>query len=221
MLGVPVATIRTWEDRYKLVVPGRNASGHRLYSRDQVEQLRFVRARMADGLSTADAHRLLAERLDGEAPWPAEPPEPPGPPGPAETAEPPRPAEPAPVAILLAERDPYAAELEERFLTGEGFEVEVALSDAAARSLLNRKRPAIAVVELLISGGTGLELCRSLKRHGLPVIAASVLEWRDQALQAGADVFLGKPLDPVELASAIRDLLGLSPHGRPEPEAAS
>jgi len=36
MLGVPVATIRTWEDRYGLVVPDRNASGHRLYRRDQL-----------------------------------------------------------------------------------------------------------------------------------------------------------------------------------------
>jgi DNA-binding transcriptional MerR regulator len=51
MLGVPVATIRTWEDRYGLVVPDRNASGHRLYRRGQVESLRFVRARMAEGAS--------------------------------------------------------------------------------------------------------------------------------------------------------------------------
>src|SRR5215469_483711 len=62
MLGIPVATIRTWEDRYGLVVPDRNASGHRLYRRDQVEQLKFVRASIAAGMSAADAHRLLAEQ---------------------------------------------------------------------------------------------------------------------------------------------------------------
>ena len=49
MVGLPVATIRTWEDRYGLVVPDRNESGHRLYSRAQVEQLRFVTSRMAAG----------------------------------------------------------------------------------------------------------------------------------------------------------------------------
>jgi DNA-binding transcriptional MerR regulator len=38
MLGVPVATIRTWEDRYEVVVPERSAGGHRLYRREQVEQ---------------------------------------------------------------------------------------------------------------------------------------------------------------------------------------
>ena len=34
MLGVPVATLRTWEDRYGLVVPERNVSDHRLFSRE-------------------------------------------------------------------------------------------------------------------------------------------------------------------------------------------
>ena len=62
MLDVPVATLRTWEDRYGQVVPARNASGHRLFSRYQVEQLAFVRAQMSEGASAADAHRLLAEQ---------------------------------------------------------------------------------------------------------------------------------------------------------------
>jgi DNA-binding transcriptional MerR regulator len=236
MLGVPVATLRTWEDRYRLVVPDRNASGHRLYTRDQVEQLRFVRARMAEGLTAADAHRLLAERLGGGTPWRAEPapawePGAPAEPGArAESAAPAEPgaraesaalAEPAPVAILLAERDPYAAELQEQLLASEGFEVDVALSDEAARSSLSKRRPAVAVVELLISGGTGLDLCRSLKRHGVPVIVASVLQARDQALQAGADVFLPKPFDPLALVSAARRLAGLSPYRRSELQGAS
>ena len=214
MLGVPVATIRTWEDRYGLVVPDRNASGHRLYSRDQVEQLRFVHARMAESLSAADAHRLLAEWLD-RRPEQAGPPEPASP----EQAGPPAPAVPAQVAVLLAERDPYTAELQEHFLTTEGFDVEVVLNGEAALGALAVRPPAVAIIELLISGGTGLDLCRSFKRHGVPVIAASVLRSRDQALEAGADAFLGKPLDPARLASAIRDLLSMSPQLRPEQAA--
>jgi DNA-binding transcriptional MerR regulator len=217
MLGVPVATIRTWEDRYGLVVPDRNASGHRLYSRDQVEQLRFAHARMAEGLSAADAHRLLAEWLDQQ------PEQQPGPPEQAspEQARPPTPAVPAQVAVLLAERDPYTAELQEHFLRIEGFDIDVVLTGEAALGALTVRPPAVAIIDLLISGGTGLDLCRSFKQHGVPVIAASVLQSRDQALEAGADAFLGKPLDPAQLASAIRDLLGMSPQLRPEQEAAS
>ena len=64
MLDVPVATIRNWEERYATVVPERSEGGHRLYSRDQVEELRFVAAEVSGGLSAADAHRLLGEQRE-------------------------------------------------------------------------------------------------------------------------------------------------------------
>jgi len=227
MVGVPVATIRTWESRYRQVVPERNASGHRLYDRDQVEQLRFVRARVAEGLHAADAHRLLAEWLDGGPPPPPEPARavvlsaPAAFSGPAVSSSPALPSLSSQTTVLLAERDPYAAEFQVHFLTTEGFDVEVALSEEAARSSLGIRRPAVAVIELLISGGAGLDLCRSFKRHGVPVIVSSVLQARDQAIEAGADAFLGKPLDPLRLVSAVRDLVGLTRYPRPGQDAAS
>jgi len=193
MLGIPVATIRTWEDRYALVVPDRNPSGYRLFSRDQVEQLRFVRMQMADGLSAADAHRLLAERLEAGLAVAA-----------ASGGQP-------RLLILLAEHDPYAAELQEYFLKTEGFEVEVALGEEAARRAFTDSSPSLVVVELLISGGTGFSLCRSFKEdHDVPIVAVSVLECQDQALDAGADAFLVKPLEPLQFVSTVRDLLGSS-----------
>ncbi|HET7043235.1 MAG TPA: MerR family transcriptional regulator [Gaiellaceae bacterium] len=63
MLELPPATLRTWELRYGLVVPDRSPGGQRLYSREQVDQLRFVRDEVAGGSRPAQAHRLLAERL--------------------------------------------------------------------------------------------------------------------------------------------------------------
>src|SRR6185295_7776694 len=42
MLGLPPATLRSWEDRYGVVVPERSAGSQRLYSRDHLDQLRFV-----------------------------------------------------------------------------------------------------------------------------------------------------------------------------------
>jgi DNA-binding transcriptional MerR regulator len=193
MVGVPVATLRTWEERYALVVPDRNASGHRLFSRSQVEQLRFVKVRMAEGMSAADAHRLLAERMDTDLPVVAA------------DGHPPR------LLILLAERDPYAADLQEYFLKTEGFEVEVALGGEAARQSFLDDSPSLVVVELLISGGAGFSLCRFFKQHNdVPVIAVSVLECQDRAIEAGADAFLRKPLDPLQFVSTVRDLLGSS-----------
>jgi DNA-binding transcriptional MerR regulator len=202
MLGIPVATIRTWEDRYGLVVPERNASGHRLYRRDQVEQLKFVRGSIAGGVSAADAHRLLAEQIGSALPAPT------------------RSGSGSRLLILLADHDPYAAEYEEYFLKTEGFEVDVTLTADEARKSFNEYSPSVVVVELLISGGAGLSLCRYFKeRDGALVIAVSVLEARDQAIEAGADAFLLKPLEPLQLVSTVRDLLGSSAFLSPEPEA--
>jgi DNA-binding transcriptional MerR regulator len=193
MVGVPVATLRTWEERYALVVPDRNASGHRLFSRGQVEQLRFVTMRVAEGMGAADAHRLLAERMDVGLPVASL------------DGHPPR------LLILLAEHDPYAAELAEYFLKTEGFEVEVALGDEAARRSFIDNTPSLAVVEILISGGAGFSLCRFFNQHhDVPVVAISVLECQDQAMAAGADAFLRKPLDPLQFVSTVKDLLGSS-----------
>jgi DNA-binding transcriptional MerR regulator len=59
LLRVPVATIRTWEKRYGLVVPARSTGGQRLYTREQLEQLRFVVDRISEGLRPGEAYRLL------------------------------------------------------------------------------------------------------------------------------------------------------------------
>ena len=191
MLQVPVATLRTWEDRYGQVVPARNASGHRLFTRSEVEKLQFIRARMSEGASVADAHRLLTERTQNGMPLASVP------------------SRPAPrLLIQLAEADPYAAEFEEYFLTTEGFEVEVALTEAAAREAFAAATPAVVIVEVLISGGTGLELCRLFRqREEVAIVVISAIEAMDAAIEAGADAFLRKPLDPLQLVSTVRDLL--------------
>jgi DNA-binding transcriptional MerR regulator len=108
MLGVSPATLRSWEERYGVVVPERGAGSQRLYSRDDLDRLRFVSAQMQQGLSAADAHRLLAERLAAD-------PQLPGGDG----------REPGERSILLVERDPYAADLAEYFLRTEGYDVLV------------------------------------------------------------------------------------------------
>jgi len=194
MLGIPVATIRNWEERYATIVPERSRGGHRVYSRNHVEQLRFIATEVSGGLSAADAHRLLVEhtesgqavRNDGSD---------------AGTQ----------LHVLVAERDPVAAELAQFFLRTAGYQVALALAAAEAEEQWLESRPQLAIVELMISGGRGADLCRRLKQHGAgAVLALSVLEARDEALAAGADAFLRKPVDPPELVSTVKDLLGAS-----------
>ncbi len=195
MIEIPAATIRNWEERYGLVKPERSQGGHRLYSRGQVEQLRFLKAQVEKGLQPAEAHRLLGERLAaGENLFPDE--DPTGMPR---------------LLILLAERDRYAADLADYFLRTEGYEVILALDAAEAEGMFEELRPELAVVELMISGGTGADLCRRLKKQGVPAcLAVSPLEAREEALSAGADAFLQKPLEPLQFVSTVKDLLGKS-----------
>lgn len=203
MLGIPVQTLRSWEDRYKQVVPVRSAGGQRLYSRDDVERLRFIREHTEAGLQPADAHRLLAERTrDGEQARDRD------------RAQPPPGTQPS-YAVLIAERDPYAAEFADYFLRTEGYTVRSVLDAAEARQILVEDPPIVLVVDLMISGGAGLALCRTTREAGsTPILAVSPFASQDDALAAGVDAFLQKPLDPLRFVSTVRDLLGTSAYLR-------
>ncbi len=67
----------------------------------------------------------------------------------------------------------------------------------------------LAIVDLMIGSGSGLQLCRELESR-VPVLAVSALDQRDGALEAGALAFLCKPLESLALISATRDLIGTS-----------
>jgi DNA-binding transcriptional MerR regulator len=197
MLGIDASTLRAWEERYGLVVPGRSRGGQRIYSRDDLAHLRFVIETMAEGASPGDAHRLLEEQL--QAPGGVTRPEP-GSPN---------------AVILLAERDRYAAALSEFLLRTEGYDVCVVFDPEEARRGMAERHPHLSVVELMISGG-GLALCQELSRSGdSPVLAVSALDLAEEALAAGAGAFVSKPIDPLQLISTVRDLLGQSALTRP------
>ena len=203
MLGVPAQTLRAWEDRYQQIVPARSSGGQRLYSRDQVDQLSFIRNQIEQGLQPADAHRLLAQHHGEVASIPGE------------QHSNARASVDTATTVLLAERDPYAAEFAEYFLRTEGYVVRIVLDSAAAAEILRDEPPSVLVVDLLISGGAGLALCRAARDNGsVPVLAVSAVDSRDQALAAGVEAFMVKPLDPLQFVSTIRDLVGTSAYLR-------
>jgi CheY-like chemotaxis protein len=194
LLGTTTTTLRAWEERYCVVIPFRSPSGQRLYSRDQVEQLRFALNLLESGLHAGEAHRVLALRLeDGGTIAPS-----------SATVRRSR------VSVLLAERDVYAAELIEYLLRTEGYEVLIALDAGDAISLFEEHRPDLVFVELVISGGVGVQLCRTLTTAGARVVAVSALNLGGLALEAGAEAFLAKPLDPLQVLATVKDLVGTS-----------
>jgi DNA-binding transcriptional MerR regulator len=194
MVGVPVSTLRTWEERYGLVIAVRSTGGQRRYTRIQLAHLSFVAEQLDQGFSPGDAHRLLAERIDrgGELVT-------------AAVSE-----EQTGILILIAERDRFSAGLEDYLLRTEGFRVEIASSAEEAERKFDELMPQIVVVELLLSGGIGGRLIERLTQAGATVIAVSPLAAHEVAAEFGACAFLQKPIDPLVFASTVRDLAGTS-----------
>ena len=195
MIDVPTPTLRAWEERYGVVKPERSHGSQRLYSRSQIEHLRFIKAQIDTGASAADAHRLLAQELQtGRLPLIASH----------------RHARPGPL-IMIAERDSYAADLADYFLRTEGYDVCLALDARQAKLLFEERSPNLVVIDLLISGGAGFRLCSEFSaKPGTLVLAVASIDGAGEALLAGASAFLHKPLESLTLVSTVRDLLGTS-----------
>lgn len=193
LTGVPATTLRHWEKTFAVVVPSRTQGGHRLYSQQDVESIRWLKAKIEEGLQPGVAHRLLERelhKLDGEA---------------REAAH--RDV----VMILVAERDPITAELEEYFLRKEGHEVQTVLDGRAALAEAELRQPDLIIVDVILPGLSGLKVCRALKANprtsGIPVLVFSVLDVRERALAAGANAFLLKPLEQPALIDLVRSVL--------------
>jgi DNA-binding transcriptional MerR regulator len=148
MLDLSPATIRTWEIRYGNVVPERSGGGQRLYSRDQVDQLRFVKDEVLGGRRPAEAHRLLAERVAR---------------GEAVLAE--------HMRVLIAESKFGAADMLRQLLGAEGFEVVLASDPESAAQRLVENVPTLAVVDTDDAGFD--DVTRELEARGTRVLAAN------------------------------------------------
>ena len=194
MLGSTPAVLRAWEGRYGVVIAARSRGDQRQYSRDHVDQLRYVLGLVESGLQVAEAHRLLGLRLRDGKPLVREPSE----------------AMVEPVSILVAERDVYARALIEDLLRTEGYEVAVVADPRDALARYEEHRSGLVFVELVLSGGSGLELCRALDAVGARTVAVSALDLGAEALAAGAEAFLRKPLDPFDVLSTVEGLVGPS-----------
>ncbi len=113
--------------------------------------------------------------------------------------------------ILIAEDEPVSRHLLDATLVRLGHEV-VAVDDGpeAIRTLLAPDGPRIAILDWMMPGVDGLEVCRAIRQRPAPYTYTILLTSRDrrddmvQALDAGADDFLTKPCDPVELRVRLR-----------------
>lgn len=113
--------------------------------------------------------------------------------------------------ILIVEDEPEMADLLARGLRGEGYLVDVAGNGADAITLAARGGYDIAVLDVMLPGMSGFEVCRWLRRQNgaLAIIlltARDAVDDRVKGLDAGADDYLTKPFEFAELAARLRAL---------------
>jgi putative two-component system response regulator len=121
-----------------------------------------------------------------------------------------------PASILVADDDEISARFLKRLLTREGHHVSIVTShdDALAACLSNP--PDLVLIDLLAPRGLGFEVCRKLKEQPatrlIPVVIVTAQSDRNDRLKgidAGADDFVTKPFDSMELHARIRSLVKL------------
>ncbi len=124
--------------------------------------------------------------------------------------------------VLVVEDDPKTRQTLVLYLEHAGFDVSEASDGASALALAERERPDVVVLDRMLPGLDGLEVCRRLRADApLPVIfltARAAEEDRLQGLELGADDYVVKPFSPRELVARVRAVLRRAPGaGLPEP----
>jgi signal transduction histidine kinase len=127
------------------------------------------------------------------------------------------PSSPRRRTILVVDDEPANRELLEAILAPDGFEILMAEDGEQALAIIAARHVDLVLLDVLMPGIDGIETCRRIrnqlgKRH-LPIVFATALHDRNARIRgkaAGADDFLNKPVDELELRVRVKNLLTVS-----------
>ena len=121
--------------------------------------------------------------------------------------------------VLVVDDEPIVRRVVARYLRHEGHPTLEAGDGATALELIERERPGLVVLDLMLPGIDGLELCRLIRRRSdTPVIMLTARgEEADRivGLDLGADDYVTKPFSPRELVARVRSVLRRTPGHTP------
>jgi len=113
--------------------------------------------------------------------------------------------------LLVVDDDPHILELVTHFLTEAGHRVTTATTGPLALEAAARTPFDLVVLDVLLPGVDGREVCRRLRQEGeVPVLMLTALgevHHKLQGFDAGADDYLAKPFEPAELVARVKALL--------------
>src|SRR5688500_7075032 len=113
--------------------------------------------------------------------------------------------------VLVADDDPNIVRLVTLYLGKAGFRVEQAIDGDEALRKVRDCTPDLLVLDVMMPGPDGLEICREIRRASdLPIIILSARTGdvdKIAGLQFGADDYVTKPFNPVELVARVQSVM--------------
>jgi len=113
--------------------------------------------------------------------------------------------------VLVVDDDAKTVELVKLYLKRDGYKVLVAYDGVEALRLARESHPDLLVLDLMLPGCDGLEVCRTLRSESdVPIIILTARTTEDDkltGLDLGADDYVTKPFSPKELAARVRAVL--------------
>ena len=113
--------------------------------------------------------------------------------------------------ILIAEDDVDIRDLMKLYLESEGYEILCSEDGAEALSLIEAYNPQLAILDIMMPSMTGLEVTQVLRKKTMMPILILSAKGQDQdkilGLNMGADDYMAKPFNPLELVARVKALL--------------
>lgn len=116
--------------------------------------------------------------------------------------------------ILVVDDEPNNFEVIEILLFNNGYEISYVTSGAEALNYLQHTQPDVILLDVMMPGMNGIEVCRQIKQNPcwqhIPIIIVTALSAKEDlahCLEAGAEDFISKPVNALELRARVRSML--------------
>ncbi len=122
--------------------------------------------------------------------------------------------------VLVVDDDRALAEMLGIVLRGEGFDPSFVSDGDAALGAFRREKPDVVLLDLMLPGTNGIEVCRQIRAEsGVPIVMLTAMSDTVDVvlgLESGADDYVVKPFKPKELVARVRARLRASDDAPPE-----